>query len=94
VHWAIWGLSASTTSIGDGDIPAEATQGSGFMQLPDEWFGSGNCDNVYELSVFALASEPTASEPGALRDELEANTNEIVLARDYARVTPKAPCGN
>jgi hypothetical protein len=25
---------------------------------------------------------------------LEADTGDLVLARDYARVTPKAPCGN
>lgn len=94
VHWVIWGVPAGTTTIGDGNIPAGTTQAVGFNGVAAEWFGSGNCDNVYQLSVFALKGNVSATTAAAVRDELEANTGDIVLATDYARVNPKAPCGN
>jgi hypothetical protein len=90
----MWGIPASVTSVGDGNIPEGATEAVGFQQLPAEWFGSGNCDNVYQLSVFALSGDVPATQAGAVRDVLEANEGDIVLASDYARVTPRAPCGN
>jgi phosphatidylethanolamine-binding protein (PEBP) family uncharacterized protein len=92
VHWVMWGIPADVLSIGPDAIPQGTEQAS---WVGEGWFGSGACMNVYELAVYALSGplQPQGNEQyTAVRDELEEDDGSLVLARDYARVTPKAPC--
>lgn len=91
VHWAMWGIPADVLSIAAGEVPPGAEQSA---WVGNTWFGSGACNNVYELTVYALKApiEPQGDKHTAVRDQLEADTGELVLAKDYARVTPKPPC--
>lgn len=93
-HWALWNIPPDVLSVSPDAIPAEASQSALVGQA---WFGSGSCDNVYQLSVYAL-SEGTIMPGGgqahtAVRDQLDSDDGSLVLASDFARVTPKAPCG-
>lgn len=92
-HWALWNIPPDVHSVGPDTIPAEASQSA---LLGQAWFGSGACENVYQLSVYAL-SEPTLTPGGGqahttVRDQLDNNEGAVVLASDFARVTPKPPC--
>ncbi len=92
-HWAMWNIPATVMSVGPDSIPSEATSRS-FSN--GDWFGSGACANYYELLVYAL-SEPTFDAGGdqaAARTKLADDDGTLVLAKDFARVNPKAPCGN
>jgi phosphatidylethanolamine-binding protein (PEBP) family uncharacterized protein len=91
VHWAMWGIPADVLSISAGEVPPGAEQSA---WVGNTWFGSGACNNVYELTVYALKApiEPQGDKHTAVRDQLQADTGELVLAKDYARVTPKPPC--
>jgi hypothetical protein len=90
-HWAMWNIPADVLSVGPDDIPDGAMQ-AGLSGAA--WFGSGACENVYQLSVYAL-SEPTftAADQTAARDALDGDDGTLVLATDFARVTPRDPCG-
>jgi phosphatidylethanolamine-binding protein (PEBP) family uncharacterized protein len=94
VHWAIWGIPSEALTVGPGAMPEGSSEAA---WVGDAWFGSGNCNNVYELIVYAL-SGPLTPQGDELytevRDQLEGDDGALVLARDYARVTPQAPCGN
>jgi phosphatidylethanolamine-binding protein (PEBP) family uncharacterized protein len=94
-HWAMWDIPADVTSVTPDTIPDASSQAS-FSDAA--WFGSGACENVYELVVYAL-SEATLTPGGgqaqtAVRDQLEAGDAALVLGRDSGRVTPREPCGN
>jgi hypothetical protein len=92
-HWAMWNIPSDVTSIGPDAIPSGASQAS--FAGPD-WFGSGDCDNVYELDVYALSEAmftPGGQAQTVARDTLRDDDGSLVLAMSFARVNPKAPCG-
>jgi hypothetical protein len=94
-HWAMWNIPADVLSVGPDDIPDGAMQAG---LTGSSWFGSGACENVYQLSVYALGE--ATFDPGggqaqtAARDQLDGDDGTLVLATDFARVTPHMPCGN
>jgi phosphatidylethanolamine-binding protein (PEBP) family uncharacterized protein len=94
-HWAMWNIPVDVLSVGPDSIPSGAGQAG---LSGSAWFGSGACENVYQLSVYALSE--AMFDPGggqaqtAARDQLDGDDGSLVLATDFARVTPMAPCGN
>jgi phosphatidylethanolamine-binding protein (PEBP) family uncharacterized protein len=89
VHWAMWNVPADVVSVGPDSIPSASEQNA---WVGNAWFGSGNCCNVYELVVYALKAPFDPADRNAARDALEANTGDVVLARDFARVAPLEEC--
>lgn len=93
-HYALWNIPPDVTSVGPDSIPTGASQAA---LAGMTWFGSGACENVYQLGVYALSVDslnPMGTKQTAVRDQLDMDDGTIVLAKDFGRVTPKAPCGN
>jgi hypothetical protein len=90
----MWNIPPDVLSVGADSLPEGAEQAGA---TGASWFGSGACENVYQLGVYAL-SEATYSPGGeaqtTARDALDGDDGTLVLAMDFARVTPREPCGN
>lgn len=91
-HWVIWGIPADVTSVGPDNIPSGSQQVAGFNSLPAQWFGTGSCCNAYELGVYALSGNVTATQANAIRDALDNNTGDIVLEKAFGRVAALQEC--
>jgi phosphatidylethanolamine-binding protein (PEBP) family uncharacterized protein len=91
VHWALWNIPASVTSVDGDNIPPEADESSA---VGNSWFGSGACGNVYELVVYALSVEAynAGGNHTAVRDGLDGADSGLVLARDEIRGSTLDPC--
>jgi Raf kinase inhibitor-like YbhB/YbcL family protein len=92
LHWAIWGISPSVTSLAEGEVPPDAKQGLNGFGLPGYGGpcpepGSGRHNFVFTL--LALRSEPDVAEGAALvqlRREVEGQVIErAVLAGTFGR---------
>jgi phosphatidylethanolamine-binding protein (PEBP) family uncharacterized protein len=91
-HYAMWNVPAGVTSVGPDNIPAAAGQAA---LVGMSWFGSGACDHVYQLGVYALSVEsldPMGTKQNTVRDQLDGDDGTLVLKKAFGRVTPKAPC--
>lgn len=80
VHWVMWGIDPQQTTIGAGEVPEGASQGSN--DFGGEGYGGpcpppGDEPHSYVFTVFAL-SEPVSLSAGAsaadLRQEIETST--------------------
>jgi Raf kinase inhibitor-like YbhB/YbcL family protein len=84
-HWLVWGLSPSTTALGEGRLPSAARQGTNDFDRPGY---SGPCPprgalHHYHLVVYALDAMPSLPS-GARRAAFDAALRGHVLARGEA----------
>ncbi|HEX6197299.1 MAG TPA: YbhB/YbcL family Raf kinase inhibitor-like protein [Jiangellaceae bacterium] len=81
VHWVLWGIGASVTSLPEGGVPDGAVHGS--TDFGRNEYG-GPCPppgepHRYIFNVYALSGTPDV-EPGASADDLRAAFESLVLA--------------
>jgi Raf kinase inhibitor-like YbhB/YbcL family protein len=82
VHWALWGLAATTTELLVGQLSADAKDGRNDFGRRG-WNGPcpprGHGEHRYVFTLFAV-SEPVAVAPGATANELRQALRGRVLA--------------
>jgi Raf kinase inhibitor-like YbhB/YbcL family protein len=102
-HWAMWNIPASATGLPAElpqgvmpGVPAANTQQYSFRDTRG-YTGSGQCGNVYEFVLYALATTtftpPDAQNQNSVRDALNASDDVIATATMRARSDPaRQPC--
>jgi phosphatidylethanolamine-binding protein (PEBP) family uncharacterized protein len=88
-HWCMWNIPAATRQLAAGlgrqkmpAAPAGSSQDS-FSSTDDGYQGPGAKGNVYQFRLFALSmsnyTPPNAENRETVYDDLEAETDEVVL---------------
>jgi Raf kinase inhibitor-like YbhB/YbcL family protein len=92
LHWAVWGISPTVTSVAEGEVPPEARQGLNGFGLPG--YGGpcpepGSGTHSFIFTLLALSVEPGVPEGaalGQLRKEIDGQViDRAVLAGTFGR---------
>jgi Raf kinase inhibitor-like YbhB/YbcL family protein len=95
VHWTLYGMAASTTGVGEGEVPPGAREGKN--SFGDEGYGGpcppeGDEPHRYAFALFALRSDPgldAGAEPAQVRDAIAERA--IAGGRLVGRFERRAP---
>jgi Raf kinase inhibitor-like YbhB/YbcL family protein len=92
LHWAVWSITPTVTSLAEGELPPEARQGLNGFGLPG--YGGpcpepGSGTHSFIITLLALSSEVDVEEGaalGQLQRKIEGQViGRAVLAGTYAR---------
>lgn len=92
LHWAVWGISPTVTSLAEGELPPEARQGLNGFGLPG--YGGpcpepGSGTHSFIITLLALSSEVDVEDGaalGQLQRKIEGQViGRAVLAGTYTR---------
>lgn len=93
-HWVMWDIPVSDGWVGPYHTPEGAVQTA---LVGRSWVGPDACDHLYEVVVYAISEPSINVAPNVpianLFEQLQTD-DSVVLAKDFIRLYPYAPCGD